>query len=830
MNIFSDGIGQLLASLSSREDGLSSQEAERKQMAYGKNTLPEKKKNLWKMFLKEFSSPLILILFASAIVLLLVAYLEKGSLSGHDFIESGVIFAVVVMNGCIGFFQEWKSETIVEALKTLQPSFSTVLRDGEKKQIQSEELVPGDIIFFAEGEKVSADVRLIESVDVTVNESMLTGESIAVEKFTYPPDEEGGNMLFSGTIILSGRAKGVVVNIGQKTKLGNIAGLINEIESPKTPLEKKIEALSNWIGKGMLTICVIIFVAILFEGIPLIDAFVTAVALAVAAIPEGLPIVVTMTLSFGVAFMARRQMLVREMRSIESLGNITVIASDKTGTITQNKMSVQSIFAEGKWFTANEIHNAPNAIKQAGWFCNDASLPCIGDPTEIALLEFAKRYDFGEIERVEEIPFSSDRKWMSVTGLVDGTMTTFVKGAPEMVSKDFGINAENALAAAEKMATEGLRTLMMLQKKENGAYECLGIVGLQDPPREGVKNAIQVARQAGIRTIMITGDHAVTAKAIATQVGIEGDTVEGKEVEPMSHEALQELVKTVSIFARVSPLHKVRICKALQANGEVVAMTGDGVNDAPALKTAEVGIAMGKVGTDVARSASDMVVLDDDFSSIIKGVEEGRRIFANIKKSILFLLSSNMAEILIFALGVIFKTPLPLIAIHILVINLITDSFPALAMSSEPSEKNSMKKSPIRISENIFGDSLGKLLSISLMVGVFVFIGFVWIFSETGNQSLSQTFSFALLSLLEMAVVISIRSEEPFFKTLGKNLWMGVGVGSSILVTILFVHSPLRHFLFLEPLSIELWGIIIMTCIGFLAILEAPKLKKAYRN
>lgn len=826
MNIFSDGIGQLLTSMSTREEGLTSWEAERKQMAYGKNQLPEKQKNLWKMFAKEFSNPLILILIASAAILLTISYLETQEFHAHHFIEPGVILLVVFLNAGIGFFQEWKSENTISALKNLQPSFSTVLRDGEKKQIRSEDLVPGDIIFISEGEKIAADIRLIEAIDCKTNESMLTGESIPVEKFTYPPDTEGGNMLFSGSILLAGRAKGVVVAIGQKTKLGSIATLVNTIESPKTPLEKKIESFSKSIGKIMLGICGIIFLGTLLEGLPLADAFITAVALAVASIPEGLPVVVTLALSFGVAFMARRQMLVRELKSIESLGNITVIASDKTGTITQNKMSVQKIFANEKIFLGETLHNAPQKIIQAGWYCNDATLPSIGDPTEIALLEFAKRYEFESSERIDEIPFSSERKWMSTTQLVNGEMTTFIKGAPEMVAKEFLKNAEEYLSAAETMAAEGLRTLMMVAKTESSEhYECLGIVGLQDPPREGVKNAIQIAKHAGIRTIMITGDHAVTAKAIAQQVGIEGDLIEGKELESLDDIQLQHILQTASIFARVTPTHKVRICKALQANNEVVAMTGDGVNDAPALKQAEVGIAMGKVGTDVSRSASDMIVLDDDFSSIVSGIEEGRRIFANIKKSILFLLSTNMAEIIVFVLGVAFSTPLPLVAIQILFINLITDSFPALALSMEKADPNTMKQPPSPVSENIFGGMLKKLILISALVGGMVFVGFMMILQNTNNLQTAQTFAFALLSFLEMAVVLSIRSNEMIFVA-PANAWLWGGVSVSLLLTIGLIHSPVSHFLSLQPLSAIQWGIISGMSLLFITVLEIVKWKK----
>lgn len=823
MNIFSDGIGQLLSSLSTREDGLSTQEAQRKQAAFGKNQLPEKKHNLMIMFLKEFKSPLIIILAACALLLLVIAIVENGRLSWHDTIEPSVIFAVVLINASIGFFQEWKSIKSISALKTLQPSFSTVLRDNEKKQIRSEDLVPGDIIFFSEGEKISADIRLMEAIDCKANESMLTGESIPVEKFTYPPDSEGGNMLFSGTILLSGRAKGVVVAIGEQTKLGSIAGLLKNIEPPATPLEKKIESLSKHIGSAMIVVCIIIFIASFFRGISIIDSLITSVAIAVAAIPEGLPVVVTLALSLGVSCMARRQMLVRDLKSVEALGNITVIASDKTGTITQNKMTVQKIFSDGIWYENQTLHNSPKQIIQAGWYCNDAVLPCIGDPTELALLEFAKRYEFEQSERIEEVPFSSDRKWMSTTQLVDGSMTTFIKGAPEMIVKDFHIVSPQSLEAAESMAKEGLRTLMMVQKRENEGYECLGIVALQDPPRENVKESIEISKSAGIRTLMITGDHLITAKAIANQVGIIGNAQEGKEIELMSDQQLQESVKTVSIFARVTPAHKVRICKALQANGEVVAMTGDGVNDAPALSQAEVGIAMGKVGTDVARNASDMVAIDDDFSSIVSGVEEGRRIFQNIKKSILFLLSTNFSEILLFLLSLSFGIPLPLIAIQILCINLLTDAFPALAMSKEPAEKNIMQQKPLSVHENIFGSMLPKLISISALVGISVFIGFWWTLQTTQNLAIAQSFAFAFLSFLEMMVVLSIRSNELIIKNWLHNKWMLLGVFGAMLLTILFIHSPLRKLLFLEPLSFIHWAIIIAGCVVVLVILEGIK-------
>ncbi len=811
MNMFMDPIGQLYSAFSSRENGLTAEEAEQKQETFGKNELPKKKTQWVNMLIDEFSSPLVFILLLAVAMLLLVPFLENGYIEMHDLVEPLAIIIILIFNGFLGFFQAWKAENTLEALKTLQPQFSSVLRDGNIIQIHTENLVPGDIIHLSEGEKIPADIRLIESIECKVNESLLTGESSAVYKNSGTDEKENGeNILYSGSELLSGRAKGLVIAIGLDTKIGKIADLISQIERPVSPMQRKLEKLAKQIGIGMIALCVIVFILATMRNIHWIDALFTAIALAVAAVPEGLPAVLTISLAIGVSVMAKKNALVRNLKSVESLGGITVIASDKTGTITQNRMSVEEIFynetniEKQKFSSILEKNNIISSIAQN---CNDAVLPNIGDPTEIALLQFAKQHSAIKYERIDETPFSSETKFMNTHHVIDEEKIIFIKGAPEVIALQCEENErKNIIHQAEKMAKKGLRTLAFATQKPNEQYATfIALLGLQDPPRENVKESISLAQKAGIRTLMITGDHAITAKAIASQVGIESEVIEGEHLEKISDEEMKEMVKKYSIFARVSPHDKVKICKALQANGEIVAMTGDGVNDAPAITQAEIGISMGKVGTSVARSASDIILLDDDYSSIVKGVEQGRRIFDNLKKSIVFLLSTNFAEILVLLVALLVELPIPLLPLHILFINLLTDSLPALALATEPAEKEIMKKQPRPIDEGFFTGSLGIIIFLGVIVAGAVLSFYSMALSQGINITEAQTFAFVSLSILEMAVIFSLRTHKPLLSFESFNWWVFGAIVTVIAATVGTVISPLAEILQFKLFPDELW-------------------------
>lgn len=823
MNIFSDPLGQIYSSLSSKESGLTTQEAEIKKLSYGENALPTKKKDWGKMILSEFNSPLVFILFGAVIFLLLLPFLDHGYISGHDMVEPIAIVIILLFNGLLGFFQAWKAENTLEALKTLQPHYASVLRDGHFIQIKTEDIVPGDIISLAEGEKVPADIRLKKAIKVRVNESLLTGESTPVSKDTDLSDEqEQKNIIFSGSTLLSGRAEGIVVHTGLQTKIGAIADMIAQIKSPPSPLQKKLEALAKKIGMGMIGLCIAVFILATLRDINWIDALFTAITLAVAAVPEGLPAVMTISLALGVSVMARKNALVRDLKSVESLGNITVIASDKTGTITQNKMSVEEVYTPEGRVVKKDFISLPKTVFEIAQNCNDAILPNIGDPTELALLEFAQKASCPTRERTAEVPFSSESKMMSTTHSIADQSITYIKGAPEVVLKNCSGSSQSLLEQASQMAQKGLRTLALAEKKD-GIQRFVALLGLQDPPRPNAKQSIQTAKNAGIRTLMITGDHAITAKSIAKQVGIISDVKEGKEIEHISDIKLKKLVQEVSIFARVTPEHKVRICKALQNNGEIVAMTGDGVNDAPAITQAEVGISMGKVGTAVARNASDMILLDDDYSTIVKGVEEGRRIFTNIKKAVVFLLATNLAEVLVLLGALLLGLPLPLLPLHILFINLLTDSIPALALATEPAEKNSMQKPPRPSQEGFFTGSLGIVVLLGVSVGSIVLGIFALAIHHNILPEQSQSLAFVALSILEMAVIFSLRSHAPIYSLQSFNKWIAFAVIAVIGLIALAFFTPLSAVLGLSFFPSFYWWYIAGGIICILVILEGFK-------
>jgi Ca2+-transporting ATPase len=807
--------------LKSSTKGLSPTEVQKRLEEHGKNTLPEKKKSRLKMFVVQFQSPLIYILFVAVILAIAIPYLEEGYLSAEHMIDPIAIFSIIILNALFGFFQEMKAENTLQALKHMQPDLATVVRGGEKMQIQAEELVPGDILALGEGDKIPADARLIEAVELRVIEAALTGESSATQKDAAWHGEGGvadrKNMVFSGTQIASGRLTAVVTSTGLGTELGKIATLVSETDSPPTPLEKRLDKLGKKIGGFVVVICFLIFLLSLMQGVELHQALLTAVALAVAAVPEGLPAVMTISLAVGVAVMAKKNALIRELRAVETLGSVTTIASDKTGTITKNKMHVVSVFCEDAHFEEKDfakfakLDSAKTMLDVAAG-CNDAELPSLGDPTEIALLEIADEYDFSKRERIDEVPFSSEKKWMSTTHQVDGTAIEYIKGAPEAVEQFCDKKVHKKMQDATiAMAKEGLRTIAIATRKQGVKQaEFQGIFGLLDPPRKTAQIAIKKAKRAGVRTVMITGDHAITAATIAKKVGLSGEAITGNEIEKMDEKQLQAVVKTTNVFARVSPEHKVRICTALQANGNIVAMTGDGVNDAPAIHRAEVGVSMGVVGTSVARQASDMVLLDDRFATIVNGIEEGRRIFTNIKKSIAFLLRTNFCEVLLIVAAVLLATDMPLLPIHILFLNLLTDSFPALAMAAEPAEEDIMGQPPRPINQGFLH---GQFVSVFVIGSIGAVISLAIFLLAKANLDLAQaqTLTLTTMVFIELIIVFSIRREAPLWskhKNIFENIWILRAVLLALAIYAVMLFTPAGTIMKLElfPLHYWLWA------------------------
>ena len=819
MEYFHVPVGNLFEEFSSSPHGISSAEAVLRIEKYGKNTIPQKQKNFLLLFLLQFKSPLIFILIGAAILSILVPYFQQGELSGKDWIDPIAIITILILNACFGFFQEVKAENTLAALKKMQAEDAIVIREGKEIKIPSEELVPGDVLLLAEGDKVSADARLLEAIELRVIESALTGESLPVEKNSEWKGKGGiaeqKNMLFSGTQIAAGRAKALVVSTGTSSEMGKIALLVAENESPKTPLEIRLDALGKRIGLLIVALCTLLFGVSLLRDVPVTEGLLTAIALAVSAIPEGLPAVMTISLAVGVAVMAKKNALVRELRAVETLGSVTVIASDKTGTITQNKMKVVTVYSGRKHYTEKELSLFANSetgkrMLDAGASCNDAKLPDIGDPTEIALLDIAHEYGIAKREkRISERPFSSEKKWMGTTHRIAGMEVEYYKGAPEVIATFCDPKRKSEIErAAEKMARDGLRTLAIAVRKERQpTAEFLGIFGIQDPPRKSAKEAIATAKEAGIRTIMITGDHAVTAAAIAAQVGLTGNVVTGEEIENKEEHELRRLVRITNIFARVSPEHKVRICAALQANGEIVTMTGDGVNDAPAIHRAEVGVAMGKNGTSVAREASDLVLMDDRYATIVQGIQEGRRIFSNIKKSISFLMRTNFNEVLVVSIGVIFGFPLPLLPIHILFVNLVTDSFPALALAAEEAEPNVMQQKPRPVSEGFLDGQWSFILSLGVAAAAFEFCVFFFTLDFLTLPA-AQTLVLATMVATEFAIIFSVRHDTPIFSKgwrPAKNPWVLLSTLFGTGLFFVFYYTPLREFLHVTPFPIVYW-------------------------
>jgi len=841
----SKSIKAILQELKTSEKGLTSKEADKRIEVYGKNEIVEKKKDSkFKIFLRQFKSFIIYILIAAVIISIIVPFFEKSlsEMNITDFIDAIVIFIILILNSFLGFIQEYNAERAIEALKKLASLKAKVFRDGKLKQIDASELVPGDIIHFEVGDKIPADARLFEISNLETQEAILTGESMPVKKeLNILPEKtilaERINMVFSGTAVTHGRAKAIVVKTAMETEIGRIATMIQEQDEPPTPLQIELQKLGKTLGFITIIICIAVVLGGFLRGGSIIAWLLTGVSLAVAAIPEGLPAVVTISLALGVKRMAKKNALIRKLPSVETLGSVTVICTDKTGTLTKNEMTVTKIYANKKIidvtgvgyeakgeFYFNKKRVDPEEfemILKIGALCNNSSIDgktIIGDPTEACLIVAASKAGISRIDeekiykRVNELDFTSERKRMSIlTKYDDNKHFVFSKGAPDILIKFCrrilingkirritAADVKDILEKTNSFAKQGLRVLGFAYKESKKLEEndliFTGLQAMMDPIREEVKDAIEKCKHAGIRVVIVTGDHEVTAKAIAAQLNIKGKVMTGKELEEI--EDLDEIVNDIGVFARVNPEHKMKIIKALKANKHIVAMTGDGVNDAPALKFADIGIAVGS-GTDIAKEASNMILTDDNFASIVNAIEEGRGIYDNIRKFVTYLLSCNIAEVLIIfiAMLIAFKfdglIALPLAVIQILWINLVTDGLPAIAIGVDPPAKNIMNRKPRKFGERILCKHSATIISVMGVIITALVLGFFYLNISKGLVH-AQTLAFTLMVVLELVMVVIIRYQYDSKAFSNKFIWLAMI--SSFALQLLVLYSPLDKY------------------------------------
>ncbi len=842
---------ELLQQLGTSENGLSSAKAEENLEKYGRNEITGKKaKNPFFIFLEQFKDFLVMILIAAAIVSAVMGDIESMI----------VIIAVITMNSILGTVQTVRAEKSLNSLKKLSAPNAKVIRDGKTVVIPSDEVTKGDIVSLEAGDYVCADGRIIENASLKVNESALTGESLSVEKSDETlegelPLADRTNMVHSGTFVTYGRAKFVVTDIGMDTEVGKIAGLINSAEERKTPLQVNLDNFGKKLSIGIMVICAIVFGLSVFRGEDIMNAFLFAVALAVAAIPEALSSIVTIVLSFGTQKMSKENAIIRKLQAVEGLGSVSVICSDKTGTLTQNKMTVKKIYASGKIIDSDKCDFTDNEQKRlvlTGILCNDSVCRDgteIGDPTETALVNFGLKHSFSferireKYPRLAEIPFDSDRKLMSTVHDVNGKLTMITKGAVDVLLGRMNLTSqekEDITAAAEEMSAHGLRILAFAYKEissteislsDENNLEFMGLVAMMDPPREESKQAVAECIGAGIKPVMITGDHKVTAAAIAKEIGILKDiseAAEGSEIDDLTDEQLREYVPTKSVYARVSPEHKIRIVKAWQDRGNIVAMTGDGVNDAPALKQADIGVAMGITGTEVSKDAASMVLADDNFATIVKAVNNGRNIYANIKRSIQFLLSGNTAAILVVLFASLAALPVPFAAVHLLFINLLTDSLPAIALGLEPHTHDVMKEKPRPVNQSILtGQFILNIFSEGIIIAAAATVCFL--FGLKTDAATSSSMAFASICLSRLIHGFNCKSERPVLFTKkffdNKYIFAALAVGLILLSLVIFVPALAEMFKVVD-LSLTQLGIIGGTSIGTFVLIQLLKLIK----
>jgi len=895
-------VSEVIESLNSGIQGLTGEEAERRLAQFGPNELVEKgKKPPWVLFLGQFKNFLIIILLVAAVVSGVLALMDRGN------IWDPILIAIIVFFAAgLGFFQESRSEKAMEALKQMTASTATVIRDGEEEDIPARDLVPGDIILLQTGDRIPADSRLTEAVNLKIDEAPLTGESVSVGKKTEIisgdiPVADRKNMAYMGTTVVYGRGKALVTATGMATEFGKIAVMLQEVKPPPTPLQVSLDKIGKILGIACLVICAVVAGVGILVGMfsHILEAFIWGVSLAVAAVPEALPAVTTICLALGVQRMVKRHALVRRLPAVETLGCTTFICSDKTGTLTQNEMTVRKIYVNDKTIDVGGAGYEPSGsfhlndaslnpkdephllrLLTAAMLCNDSHLidtdgvwQVKGDPTEGALTVVAAKAGIKAQElitpRIAEVPFSSERKRMTTIHDTPQGIVAYSKGAPEIILDSCthiyadGIERElteqdrkRILQVNQEMAAGALRVLGLAYKslpgKElgnevvEGAEEemvWLGLVGMIDPPREEVKGAVKLCDQAGIKSVMITGDHKLTAVAIAKELGIlkeRGMALTGAEVDKLSDEEFEALVGKIDVYARVSPAHKLRVIEALQGKGHVVAMTGDGVNDAPALKKADIGVAMGITGTDVSKEAGAMILTDDNFASIVAAVEEGRNIFANIRKYLIYLLSCNVGEVLLMLVAFVIGTVtglykiLPLVALQILVVNLTTDGLPALALAVEPGDPDVMQQPPRDPKKTIFDRPMVSwILGMGLWITVATLGVFLWALNSGRSTVEAQCLCFASLVTEELFRCFECRSETYSIFRIGpfSNKWLVAAVASSFAILLAIVYVPFLQSPFhTYAMSLQDWGIVLLAGVSVLIPAEIAKLIMARRT
>jgi Ca2+-transporting ATPase len=870
---------EALLALNSRRSGLSEAEAKARLLQYGANELKGRKKTPpILVFLRQFLSPLIYILLVAVIISVIVEH----------FIDAAVISGVLLLNAVVGFMQETRAERAMEALIKMAAPRSRVRRDGNVKLIPAREIVPGDILLLETGDRVPADARLIDVSNLKINEAILTGESMPVDKHTEALGEaaviaERKNLVHMGTIVTYGRATAVATRTGMSTEIGRIATAIQEVKPEKTPLQKNIAKLSQYIIVIFLGVCGLLVAAGVLKGLGWLEVFLLAVAAAVSAIPEGLPAVVTVVLAAGMRIMAQRNAVIRKLVAVETLGSATVICSDKTGTLTLNEMTVRRLYVDGQWIEVTGQGYQPEGefrrdgqimdpegelpltlLLKIGALCNDALLTCeqefcgiYGDPTEGALVVAAAKAGMNKeklektVPRLDEIPFQSEKQYMATLHPRDGGRVVYVKGAVERLlslSKYLLKGGELAplteadaraiMQANVAMASEAMRVIAIAyadlpsELKELGEQDIrgnlvlVGLAGMADPPRQEAKEAVRLCKQAGIKVVMITGDNKVTAESIARQLELPaGRAITGTELQEMSDEELSRQVEEISVFARIEPLHKLRIVTALKSRGHVVAMTGDGINDAPALKAANIGVAMGITGTDVAKEAGDMVLADDNFASVVAAVEEGRAIFNRLRNVIFFLLSTNIGELLALILAIFFVGKAPLLAVQIIWVNLVTDTAAAIPLGLEPKFGDELKQPPRHPKVGLIFPGL--LLRIGFLAGLMsvgIFLVFRWAQFRVSLEE-ARTIAFCSMVAFEWFRAFNARSDEHTIFRLGvfRNRWLIISISVAVLLQLAVIYTPFLQIAFSTvPLSIDKWGIALLAG-GSLFIIEETR-------
>ncbi len=843
------------------ELGLSTQQVDEQKSKFGENKLKEKKKKTtFERFMAQFRDVMILILVAAAIVSFVVACVEKNP---KEFFEPALILLIVVLNAAMGVMQESKAEKALDALKNMSAPHARVIRNGKERIVDASELVPGDIIRLEAGDFIPADARLLKSANLKSEESALTGESVPSEKDADADVSEASplgdrtNMVFSGCSVTYGTATAIVTATGMDTEMGKIANLLDSETETHTPLQQKLTQLGKYLGIVAILACVIIFIVGVVNKIPTMEIFMTSISLAVSAIPEGLPAIVTIVLSIGVQQMVKKNALIRRLPAVETLGSASIICSDKTGTLTQNKMTLVKAYVDGieniEDITENCTEPTKNLLLLSSLCCDgvvtfvDGVENHIGDPTETAIVLAAHKNGMPnevineKFPRIAEIPFDSDRKLMTTVNLFENKKIVIVKGAFDMLSP-LCVNGDMKTAGAivELMSKDALRVLAVAYKEINEISEnpttdelengltFVGLVGMIDPPRPEAKDAVALCRRAGIKPVMITGDHVVTASAIAKELGIleEGDqAITGAELDALTDSELDALVTNISVYARVSPENKIRIVRAWQRRNQVVSMTGDGVNDAPALKAADIGCAMGITGTDVAKGAADMTLTDDNFATIVDAVREGRGIYANIKKVVGFLLGTNIGEVITVFVAMLLWHKTPLLSMQLLWINLVTDSLPAIALGMEPVEADVMDKKPKPKNEGIFANGLGvRVVLQGVMFAALSLIAFVLGEKATGELAGGQTMAFMVLALSQVAHSFNMRSEHSLFHigfTTNKTLNKAAII--SALLVLLIIFTPIKIAFGLITLPAWLYFIALVLVLVPVIIMEASK-------